>query len=102
MHTCAGPASLPFIDILSEEQAPAIFALGREHEAFRVMRQTQKRILTEVAQALSIQAVPTSVSDDGLAYFASSDKQTSIALQVGMQASKQQRWRPHLLAASSQ
>ena len=82
-YVCAGSTGLPFLDGLSEEQAPAIFALRREHEAFRTMRQVQKEILTAVAQRLSIHPVPTTVSADGLAYFTTPDKQTSIALQVG-------------------
>ncbi len=49
------------------------------------MRQAQKEILTAVAQRLSMQPVATTVSDDSLAYFTTPDKQTSIALQVGMQ-----------------
>ncbi|CAL5219348.1 g1164 [Coccomyxa viridis] len=81
--TSAASTGLPFLDGLSEEQAPAIFALRREHEAFRTMRQVQKEILTTIAQRLSIHSVPTKVSDDGLAYFTTEDKQTSIALQVG-------------------
>lgn len=86
-HTTAASTGLPFLDGLSEERAPAIFALRREHEAFRTMRQVQKEILTTIAQQLSIHPVPTKVSDDGLAYFTTQDKQTSIALQVGMKMS---------------
>ena len=82
-YLCAASTGLPFLDGLSEEQAPAIFALRREHEAFKTMRQVQKEILTTIAQRLSIHPVPTTVSDDGLAYFTTPDKQTSIALQVG-------------------
>ena len=48
------------------------------------MRQVQKQILADVAQKLSVHAVPTSVSESGLAYFTSTDKQTSIALQVDL------------------
>jgi len=48
------------------------------------MRQAQKEILTAVAHRLSMQPVATTISKDGLAYFTTSDKQTSIALQVGM------------------
>ncbi len=82
--TRAGTAELPFLERLSKEQAPAIFALGREHEPFRVMRQVQKQILTDIAQKLSIHAAPTTVKEDGLAYFTSTDKQTSVALQVDL------------------
>ena len=82
-HASAASTGLPFLDGLSEEQAPAIFALRREHEAFKTMRQVQKEILTIIAQRLSIHPVHTKVSDDGLAYFTTADKQTSIALQVG-------------------
>ncbi|CAK0743466.1 hypothetical protein CVIRNUC_001472 [Coccomyxa viridis] len=79
----AGPDSLPFLEGLSEEQAPAIFALQREHEPFEVMREVQKQILRDISQQLRIHAVPTRVSGDGLAYFTTPDKQTSIAMQVG-------------------
>lgn len=78
----AGPDSLPFLEGLSEEQAPAIFALQREHEPFEVMREVQKQILRDISQQLRIHAVPTRVSGDGLAYFTTPDKQTSIAMQV--------------------
>ena len=80
---CAASTGLPILDGLYEEQAPAIFALRRKHEAFKSMRQVQKEILTVITQRLSIRPVPTTVSDDGLAYFTTPDKQTSIALQVG-------------------
>ena len=78
----AGPSSLPFLEGLSEEQAPAIFALQREHAPFEVMREVQKQILKDISQQLRIHAVPTRVSGDGLAYFTTADKQTSIAMQV--------------------
>ena len=78
----AGPSSLPFLEGLSEEQAPAIFALEREHEPFEVMRKVQKQILKDISQQLCIHPVPTKVSRDGLAYFTTADKQTSIAMQV--------------------
>ena len=61
------------------------------------MRQVQKGILTTIAQRLSIHSVPTKVSDDGLAYFTTEDKQTSIALQVGVKMSSV----PHLSYAHS-
>ena len=42
----------------------------------------QRRILKDISQQLCIHTVPTKVSGDGLAYFTTADKQTSIAMQV--------------------
>ena len=47
------------------------------------MRQVQTDILDSISRRLAIHPVSTKVSDDGLAYFTTADKQTSIALQVG-------------------
>lgn len=82
MNANGGPSSLPFLEGLSEEKAPAIFALQREHEPFKVMREVQMQILRDISKQLRIHTVPTRVSDDGLACFTTADKQTSIAMQV--------------------
>lgn len=50
------------------------------------MRQVQTDILHSISRRLAIHLVPTKVSNDGLTYFTTADKQTSIALQVGTQS----------------
>lgn len=75
-------AGLAFLSRLNETIAPALYALEAQEDTFSAMRSVQKELILALRGNLDLAGVATRPSRDGLTTYNTSDRSTSIALQV--------------------